>query len=192
MREYLEVSRIIDWQTPQVLAVAKQLRQGQGSPQLIAQACFEFVRDEIRHSWDSQQNPVTLTASQVLQEGHGFCWAKSHLLAALLRANQLPAALCYQRLTITDQPPFCLHGLNAVFLPQIGWYRLDARGNKPGVQAQFHPPEEQLAFALVHPGERDIAGFFSKPLELIVQLLRRCTSVDEVASQLPQTDLDAL
>ena len=26
-------------------------------------------------------------------------------------------------------PPYCLHGLNAVFLPEHGWYRVDPRGN---------------------------------------------------------------
>ncbi len=76
---------------------------------------------------DAQQNPVTLRASEVPSQGTGYYYAKSHLLAALLRANGLPAALCYQRLTITDVPPFCLHGLNAAYLPKWGWYRPDAR-----------------------------------------------------------------
>ena len=84
---------------------------------------------------------VTCRASDVLAARTGFCYAKSHLLAALLRANGIPAALCYQRLSIDGQgPPFCLHGLNAVHLPEHGWYRIDARGNKPGVDAQFTPP----------------------------------------------------
>jgi transglutaminase-like putative cysteine protease len=44
-------------------------------------------------------------------------------------------------LTVTDKPPFCLHGLNAVYLEDFGWYRIDARGNKTGVAAQFTPPQ---------------------------------------------------
>ncbi|MBI2949982.1 MAG: hypothetical protein HYY23_20300 [Verrucomicrobia bacterium] len=41
----------------------------------------------------------------------GFCYAKSHLLAALLRARGIPAALCYQRLAFDAAgSAFCLHG----------------------------------------------------------------------------------
>ena len=79
-------------------------------------------------------NPVTCRASDVLKYRTGYCFAKSHLLAALLRANQIPAGLCYQRLTIDHppvqgsidtNPPHTLHGLNAVLLPEFGWYRMD-------------------------------------------------------------------
>jgi len=67
----------------------------------------------------------------VLKYKTGYCYAKSHLLAALLRANNIPAGLCYQRLTIeNDMLPYCLPALNAVYLPKYGWYRIDARGNK--------------------------------------------------------------
>ncbi len=63
----------------------------------IAHRCFEFVRDEVRHSWDFKENPVTCHASEVLRHRTGYCYAKTHLLAALLRANRIPAGLCYQR-----------------------------------------------------------------------------------------------
>jgi transglutaminase-like putative cysteine protease len=91
-------------------------------------------------------NPVTCRASEVLQHKTGYCFAKSHLLAALLRANQIPVGFCYQRLSIDDNgAPYSLHGFNAVYFPEVGWYRVDARGNKEGVTAQFTPPQEQLA-----------------------------------------------
>lgn len=188
MQAYIQPSEIIDWQHPQVFALAQSLAKHHTSAAAIARACFNFVRDEISHSWDAQQNPVTLRASEVLRAQTGFCYAKSHLLAALLRANGLPAALCYQRLTITCVPPFCLHGLNAVYLPKVGWYRLDARGNKPGVDAQFNPPQEQLAFALVHPGEQDWPGRYAEPLPAIAQLLSTCRQISEVFERLAQTD----
>ena len=71
---------------------------------------------------------MTCSASQVLLHGTGFCYAKGHLLAALLRANAIPVGSCYQRLRIDGTgPPFCLHGFNSVHLPAIGWYRIDAR-----------------------------------------------------------------
>ncbi len=127
----------------------------------ITSRCFEFVRDSIKHSWDYQLNPVTCKASDVLLYGTGYCYAKSHLLAALLRANHIPAGLCYQRLTIeNDVPPYCLHGLNAVYLKQHGWYRMDARGNKAGVNAEFVPPIEKLAFPIISPLEKKLSKYF--------------------------------
>src|SRR5437867_9797512 len=93
-------------------------------------------------------------ASEVLRARTGFCYAKSHLLVALLRANGVPAGLCYQRLALDETgSAFCLHGLAAVWLPAVGWYRIDPRGNKPGVDAQLAPPVERLAFAARLPGE---------------------------------------
>ncbi len=96
MNKYLESTEYIDWKTPEVLTQAQQLSKGLSDPEDVARKCFEFVRDEIKHSWDYEMNPVTCKASDVLRYGTGFCYAKSHLLAALLRANSIPAGLCYQ------------------------------------------------------------------------------------------------
>ncbi|WP_239649943.1 transglutaminase-like domain-containing protein [Methylocucumis oryzae] len=138
--DFIAPNSVIDWQHPLILAKARQLAEGENDEVVIARRCFEFVRDEIKHSWDYRLNPVTCLASDVLRYGTGFCYAKSHLLAALLRANQIPAGLCYQRLRLDpDTNSFCLHGLNAVYLKRYGWYRIDAHGNKPGVEAAFLP-----------------------------------------------------
>ena len=190
MHDYLQSTDIIDWQSPKVLHLAGQLAGN--TPQLTAKTCFEWVRDQIRHSGDHRLNPVTCTASEVLQAGTGYCYAKSHLLAALLRANSIPAGLCYQRLSIDDEGSvFCLHGLNAVHLPEIGWYRIDARGNKAGVDSQFAPPVEQLAFAPKLAGEADLPGIYSNPCPEVVHLLRTYVTVDQVASHLPDMPIVA-
>ena len=82
----------------------------------------------MEHSVDFERHAVTCRASEVLAERTGFCYAKSHLLAVLLRANEIPAGFCYQRLSVNDDgAPYCLHGLNAVYLDDYGWYRIDAR-----------------------------------------------------------------
>ncbi len=186
IQDYLESTHFIDWKSPAILEQVKRISQELSQPEQIAKACFLFVRDEIKHSWDHQLNPVTCRASDVLTHKTGFCYAKSHLLAALLRANGIPAGLCYQRLTISnDQPPFCLHGLNAIYLPDHGWYRVDARGNKPGVDAQFCPPTEQLAFPIISEGEQDFATIYAEPLPLITELLESAASYQEVAERLP-------
>lgn len=96
------------------------------------------------------------------------------------------AGLCYQRLSVGDGgAPYCLHGLNAVYLPERGWYRIDARGNKPGVQAAFTPPHEQLAFAMVDSNEGDLPGIWAAPLGTVVQALTTYTDVFELSRALP-------
>jgi transglutaminase-like putative cysteine protease len=190
MAPYLDDSEYIDWKHPVISKAAITLASGALTEEEVVQRCFEFVRDSIRHSWDYKRNPVTCRASDVLIHGTGYCYAKSHLLAALVRANGIPAGLCYQRLSVgTEGPPFCLHGLNAVYLKQYGWYRIDARGNKPGVDAAFCPPREQLAFSVVNREERDLPEIWPEPLPLIVKTLTGWTTVEQVAENLPDVSL---
>ena len=167
MQEYLHSTEIIDWEHPKIQKLAKELALEAEGPVEITKRCFEWVRDEIYHSHDYCLNPITLKASEVLEAGTGYCYAKSHLLAALLRANGIPTGLCYQRLSRDENgEPFCLHGLNAVYLPDIGWYRIDARGNKKSVNAQYAPPEEILAYEIKVEGEADLPEIWADPYPL--------------------------
>jgi transglutaminase-like putative cysteine protease len=194
MEKYLQTCEIIDWQNPEILELAHRLASTHQTTENIAKSCFEWVRNEIHHSRDYRMNPVTCRASDVLKYKTGYCFAKSHLLAALLRANQIPAGLCYQRLTIDDSPateqrdlnaPCTLHGLNAIFLPEIGWYRVDARGNRAGINAQFTPPQEQLAYEIRSPQEADFPNIFAEPLSVVVDVLQSFTKWEEVLLHLP-------
>ncbi|MGD1917611.1 MAG: transglutaminase family protein [Pleurocapsa sp.] len=189
--KYLAVTEIIDWQNPQILELARQLQ----TPEVktTVKACFEWVRDNIRHSYDYQMNPVTCVASEVLKYKTGYCFAKSHLLAALLRANSIPAGFCYQRLSVFDNgAPYSLHGFNGVYLAKYGWYRLDARGNKLGINAQFTPPQEQLAFEINFPEEIDCKQIFSEPLPKVVSRLQTHNTWDELLHNLPDMEKEEL
>lgn len=189
MQKYLASSKYIDSHMPEILVKAKELATGIENKEAIVKACFEFVRDEIKHSQDYQLDLISCKASDVLQYGTGYCYAKSHLLAALLRANGIPAGLCYQRLTINNNmPPFCLHGLNAVFLQKHGWYRIDPRGNKVGINADFCPPQEKLAFPIIHQGEMDIPEVYAEPLASVVDTLESYSSYIDVANNLPDIE----
>ena len=193
MESYLQASEIIDWQHPAILELAKKIAREHQTVEAIAKASFEWVRDEIYHSYDYQMNPVTCRASDVLEYKTGYCYAKSHLLAALLRANGIPAGFCYQRLSVNDDgEPYSLHGFNAVYLPKIGWYRVDARGNRAGVNAQFTPPEEQLAFRIQFPEEADFQNILSEPLSVVVQALQAHNAWDKLLSNLPDVPLKSL
>ncbi|MHB8621812.1 MAG: transglutaminase-like domain-containing protein [Sulfuricaulis sp.] len=189
MEQYLESSEYIDWKHPDVTAKAAELSQGCRSEEEVAKRCFEFVRDAIKHSWDYRLNPVTCKASEVLSHGTGYCYAKSHLLAALLRANGIPAGLSYQRLSVgVEGAPYSLHGLNTVYLKKYGWYRIDPRGNKPGVTAEFCPPVEKLAFSVADPAEQDLPGLWSEPLPAVVQALTQNRTIEEVYRNLPDVE----
>ena len=192
MQRYLSSSEYIDFEAPEVQALARHLATEAASETELVRLAFEFVRDEIRHSVDFKLNPVTCKASDVLRHKTGYCYAKSHLLAALLRANGIPTGLCYQRLSIAGgDAPYCLHGLNAVYLKEWGWYRVDARGNKPGVNAQFQPPREALAFPIVAPTERDLPEIWAEPLPVVVDALSRYDTYEQVLANLPDIELIA-
>lgn len=186
MDQYLESTDVIDWQSPEILSLARSLAAEHTSEVDLAKATFEWVRDNVPHTMDVLRGPVTCTASEVLRHRTGFCYAKSHLLAALLRANGIPAALCYQRLWLDGEgSATCLHGLNAIYLTGFGWYRVDPRGNKPGVSAQFVPPEERLAFGPKDGLLSDVAGVFAAPLAVVVESLKKHSDFRELVSDLP-------
>jgi transglutaminase-like putative cysteine protease len=182
---YLRPGPVVDCADTGITALAGVLRGGDDSVVAIAARCYRFVRDEIAHSGDMRSDVVTLKASEVLRAGTGWCFAKSHLLAALLRVNGIPAALCYQRLQKDGQGTYTLHGLNAVFLPEHGWYRCDARGNKPGVAAEFTPPEERLAWTADDTGEFNLSGRHAEPAAAVVDCLSRNRSFQQVYANLP-------
>lgn len=191
MEKYLKSNEIIDWNHPEILLRAENLAAGKISRTEIAKSCFEWVRDHIKHIDDYDIPTVSVSAPEVLKSGSGICYAKSHLLAALLRANAIPSGFCYQRLSRDDNgSPYCLHGLNAVYLSEIGWHRIDSRGNKEGVNAQFMPPVEQLAFSVQIEGEIDFPKILSDPLPIIIEALRKYTTKDELWNNLP--DLQAI
>jgi transglutaminase-like putative cysteine protease len=190
MNQFLKSCDVVDWKHPDVITCARAIALGMDDPVVIAKRCFEWVRDEIKHSRDYGLQPVTCSASAVLLNGSGYCYAKSHLLAALLRANGIPAGLCYQRLSRDDNgEPYSLHGLNAVLLPEFGWYRVDPRGNRKGVNARFTPPVEQLAFPISLPGEADLPEIWADPLPVVVEALRTHESADTLWEELPDVIL---
>ena len=64
---------------------------------------------------------------------------------------------------------------------------MDARGNKKGVNAQFTPPHEQLAFALgAH--EFDLPEILSEPLDVVLLALKNNTCYAEMIENFPDVD----
>lgn len=200
MASYLAPSEYIDYTDPAVAARAASLMQeilddtAKSEPEYLdpemqlAKVCYEFVRDEIKHSIDIGSQRVVLKASEVLNEGEGLCYAKSHLLAALLRANGIPAGLCYQYLRLDGpESELILHGLNAVYFASLGrWIRLDARGNKSGVDAPFSIDRESLAFP-VRPGlgETDVPFIYNEPDRAVIAAINKYGNLNDLMKNLP-------
>lgn len=189
LNDYLVSSDIVNYDAEIVAGLSDDLaRIASDKPDYIKKA-YEYVRDHISHSADAKRDEITCTASEVLQAGHGICFAKSHLLAALLRCKGVPTGFCYQKLILDDDtaPVLILHGLNGVYLSDYGkWIRLDARGNKEGVNAQFSIEEEQLAFP-VRPnmGEEDIDIVFPQPDEKVLEKFGAYQTRTELWNDLP-------
>jgi transglutaminase-like putative cysteine protease len=202
--DYLRSTDVINHIDPKVQFVAqylmgKMMQKISDEPEAmyadpeieLTRITYEFVRDRISHSSDIISSRVTWKASDVLLYKEGTCYAKAHLLAALLRANGIPTGLCYQYLRKdgTEQTPLILHGLNAVYFESLGtWIRLDARGNKNGVNAQFLLDEERLAFP-VDPGmgELDVPSIFADTDRTVLAALQKHDSLADLMDHLPMS-----
>jgi transglutaminase-like putative cysteine protease len=171
--DYLKPAPLVE-STDASIGAFVDMRLAGYDPVEAARRAFAFVRDDVAHSWDIQSRRVTRSAVDTLAFREGICYAKSHLLAAMLRRTGIPAAICYQRLTLDDPDDSAghvIHALNAVYVDG-GWHRLDARGNKPGVNAEFSLAEERLAFPIRDRfDECDYPTLYATPHPAIVRTL---------------------
>jgi transglutaminase-like putative cysteine protease len=169
---YLAADDVIDHDHPRIRQTAARLARDASDSYVYARLAFEYVRDAIPHSQDSGDPRVTWRASDVLEQGTGICHAKAHALAALLRAEDIPAALCYQRLAHDDGVGHAVHGLIAVRF-HGAWHRQDPRGNKPGVDARFSLDGERLAWVPdPESNELDYSVLYAEPHPVVLRALK--------------------
>ncbi|MBB3870268.1 transglutaminase family protein [Parageobacillus toebii NBRC 107807] len=184
LMDYLKELDVVNFSHPLIQKKINELFHEGQSEMEKAKIAFEFVRDEISHSWDIQSTRVTCKASEVLYYKEGICYAKANLLAALLRSQGIPTGFCYQRLMLFDTPDqgYSLHALNGVFLKSLNrWIRLDARGNKKGIDSQFSIDEEKLAFTPQEEfDERDYPIIYAKPHPKTIAVLEEHTDALEM------------
>ncbi|MBE6858350.1 MAG: transglutaminase family protein [Ruminococcus sp.] len=189
LSDYLKEDEVIDYSNTAIVQLADELYCSAEGKTAYIKAAFEFVRDRISHSADINEDIITCSASEVLRARHGICFAKSHLLAALLRCKSIPTGFCYQKLTFGDEtsPVLVYHGLNGVYLNEYKkWIRLDARGNKGKINAQFSIDEEQLAYLVcTEKGEEDGLVIYHTPDKKILEKLRNNKTRTELWNNLP-------
>ena len=187
--EYLKHDNVIDYDNTAITKLADVLFKKANEELDFIKAAYEFVRDTVSHSADINADSIPCAASEVLKAGHGICFAKSHLLAALLRCKSVPAGFCYQKLILEDEtaPVLIYHGLNGVYSKDCKkWIRLDARGNKAGVNAQFSTETEQLAFPIrPNMGEVDSFIVYPDPDRKVLEKMRKNKTRTELWDNLP-------
>jgi transglutaminase-like putative cysteine protease len=187
LQDYLKKSEIVNYDHRLIVEKCLELQEVSEDEISRIKKIYEFVRDDIHHSGDIGAEEVTCKASEVLELGHGICCAKSHLLAAMLRFFGIPAGFCYQKLCSGQEGVNrkVLHGLNAVYLTELNrWVRLDARGNKPGVDAQFSIDEEKIAWLVNKElGEEDHKLIFTEPNPTVVEVLKNSNNRKELWAQ---------
>jgi hypothetical protein len=85
------------------------------------------------------------------------------------------------------ESPLIIHGLNAVYFQSLDrWIRLDARGNKTGVNAEFSIDEEKLAFR-VKPGlgETDLPLLMASTDRAVMLKLKKYDRLPDLMQDLP-------
>ncbi|SFE07672.1 hypothetical protein SAMN05216238_1088 [Lentibacillus persicus] len=82
----------------------------------------------------------------------------------------------------TPEKGYCIHALNAIFLSSKNkWIRIDARGNKRGIDAQFSINEEKLAFkANEDKDEKDYPMIYVNPHPKTLSTLKNHTDAVEM------------
>lgn len=188
--DYLtEIPPFIVWHTPLIQECIATIITEANDNTMRAAKAFTVARDTIHHSFDTGNPLVTIGAEEVLREQAGICFAKSHLLVSLLRGMQIPAGFCYQRVLRkgTVESGYGLHGLVAVYLDSIGWFRVDPRGNKPGIQSEFTFRREQLAYPIrTELGEVDYPTVFVAPYPSVITAMMHSTSSQELYFNRPE------
>lgn len=186
IQDYTKMNDVVDYDNKLIVDKCRELEKDTKDEFDLIKRIYEFVRDDIHHSGDIEEQKVTCKASEVIEYGHGICCAKSHLLAAMLRFFGIPTGFCYQKLcSDEDANKKVLHGLNAVYLRDLKrWIRLDARGNKPGVDAKFSIEEEKIAWLVNRElGEEDNPLIFTKPNRVVVEVLIKSKNRKELGTQ---------
>lgn len=188
LNKYLNSSDFIDYEDIDIQKTAVILSKDIKGEIKVIKTVYEFVRDDISHSMDIDSEFITVKASDVLKYKQGLCFAKSHLLAAILRFLKIPTGFCYQKLEFEEG--FGLHGLNAVFIRVLDkWIRLDSRGNKRGIDAQFSLDKEILAYTpRPENGEIDYPIIYPLPNRRVLEILKESENLTKAVEKVNETE----
>lgn len=179
---FLVATPYVDFEHPVVQRQVAALHQAGATPVEQAHTAFEFVRDHIPHTLTTDRDVVTARASEALEQGTGICHAKANLLAALLRAERIPAGFGFQHLTLEDDDSqgYCLHAFVVAYVDGQ-WVPLD-----PNTGVEFRLDGTSLAF----PNRPDfdeycLPGIWADPDAGTMAVLTQTSNIEEAMRNLP-------
>lgn len=188
MINFLAETKYVDYKDEAIQKKANELFTDDMEPVEKVKIAYEYVRDDIPHSFDCNATVITAKASDVLKEKTGICHAKANLLAALLRTQGIPVGFCFERITLTnnDSKGYCVHAYNAIYV-ENRWIYLDARGNKEGVNAQFSLEEPILAY----PPRKEYDEYFFKGIYAnshgeTMEMLEKAKTLQDIMDNIPE------
>lgn len=186
LKEFLKEDEYVDFME---ITLSREIRNIIGTcktDEERVKVAYESIRDQIDNVFDIDAIASPAKASRVIRDREGCCHAKANLLAATLRAYGIPTGFCYQRIFMGEKLGYHLHCYNAVYL-NGKWIKLDARGNRDGIDAQFSTDEPKLAFE-VDPelGECDIKGIFADPDPDCMRVIEMSDDIQDTIYGMPQ------
>ena len=187
LSEFLKENEYVNYTAENIVLKAKELFKGIDNDIEKTKTEYEYVRDEILHSFDIEAKIITSKASDVLKYKTGICHAKANLLAALLRSQNIPTGFCFQHITLAHDNSlgYCVHAYSGVYL-QNKWIKLDARGNTNGKNAQFSLEEPMLAFP--NRSEYDEyfwKGIYASPHMDTMKMLENAKTIQDIIDNIP-------
>jgi len=179
---YLENTELCDFTNHQIVKICIELFDKSSSEKELVKRIYEYVRDDIKHTADTNKKNVTCSASEVILYKHGICCAKANLFATFLRYFNIPVGFCYQKIKSNTKNGFALHGLNAVYFKEHEkWIRLDVGGVKSDSDAKFSIEEENLVYRVNQSmGEIDHQTIFDKPNHTVIEVLQNSAKREDL------------
>lgn len=96
LAQYLRPTPFIESEHPAVVAFAREATRGSATTRDRAVGLYYAVRDGIRYDpYTTRLDPEVFKASTTLERKATFCVPKAILLAAVARAEGIPARLCF-------------------------------------------------------------------------------------------------
>jgi transglutaminase-like putative cysteine protease len=187
LTEFLKRNEYINYFSENIVLKAEELFKGINNDTEKAKIAYEYVRDEIPHSFDINSKIITARASDVLEHKTGICHAKANLLAALLRSQNIPTGFCFQHITLAgdDSIGYCVHCYNAIYV-ENKWIKVDARGNTNSKNAQFSLDKPILAFPnRSQYDEYFWNGIYANPHMDTMKMLDNATNIQDIIDNIP-------
>jgi Transglutaminase-like enzymes, putative cysteine proteases len=187
LSKFLKENEYVNYTAENIVLKVKELFEGIDNDIEKARIAYEYVRDEIPHSFDIEAKIITSKASDVLKYKTGICHAKANLLAALLRSQNIPTGFCFQHITLADDDSlgYCVHAYNGVYL-RNKWIKLDARGNTNGKNTQFSLEEPMLAFPnRIEYDEYFWKGMYASPHMDTMKMLEDAKTIQDIIDNIP-------